>query len=370
MTQVSDTPQKIAVVCLALGGPTGAKTIKPFLQNFFMDPNIIRLPKPMRFALSRFIAWSRNRKEAGEAYGEMGGASPILENTKAQAAALLEELKLAQPDVDWRVHVCMRYWHPRAESVAAQVQAFKPDRVILLPLYPQFSTTTTRSALQDWASACKAIGFEVDTKVLCCHPWAKGYVQASAARLKPRYEEFVKQAKENGTKPPRILFSAHGLPESVIDDGDPYQWQCEQSAKAIVDAMGTKDLDWTICYQSKVGPMKWIGPSTEDEIERAAKENTPLLVYPHAFVCEHVETIVEIGVEYKEVAEHKGVPEFSGVETVGTLPSYIHDLAGHVQRLTGETADTIYKNHTDAGTCLCPEGFKRCCQRENPLAMV
>ncbi len=221
---------KTAVILFNLGGPDKPESIRPFLLNFFMDPNIIQAPYPVRYAVSRLIANKRSKNEAGTAYGKLGGKSPLLENTNRQAGALQGEL-----GPDYRVFVCMRYWNPRAEDVAALVKDYNPDQIVLMPLYPQFSTTTTRSSFQDWNRAAAKLGLKAPTRYVCCYPLSSGFIAASAARIRPVYQEMLARHPKT---PPRILFSAHGLPEKIIKGGDPYQWQCEISARQSPKSSG------------------------------------------------------------------------------------------------------------------------------------
>lgn len=344
--------QKTAVILMNLGGPDKPESIRPFLVNFFMDRNIIRAPWLVRFFLSRRIANRRSKNEAGTAYGRMGGKSPLLENTTLQATALQKKL-----GDGYRVFVCMRYWHPMADEVVREVKDWAPDQILLLPLYPQYSTTTSRSSIQDWNRAALKEELDIPTSALCCYPLDGGFVVASADRIAPVYAALE---KETGQKP-RVLFSAHGLPEKIIKGGDPYQAQCEDSAKAIAEKLGLSD--WMVCYQSRVGPLKWIGPSTEEALHQAAADKVPVVIYPHAFVSEHVETIVEIGEEYKHLAHEIGVPGFARVETVGTHPAFIEGLAGMVRQSPPESRPST------AGVCLrnprrCPMRFSQCCHSE------
>lgn len=345
----------IAVVLFNLGGPDSREAIRPFLINFFSDPNIIRAPKFVRYLLSRFIAFRRSRREAGDSYAKLGNASPLLENTRAQASALALRLN-TDPAVRFSVHVCMRYWHPMAEAVVERVKHENPDQVILLPLYPQFSTTTTWSSLGVWRQEADAVDLDIPTSMICCYPMQGGFVTASAGLIRAQYDAMAEEAREAGLKPPRVLFSAHGLPEDIIVDGDPYQWQCERSAQAIADAVGVESLDWQVCYQSRVGPKKWIGPSTEDALRQAAADGVPVLVYPHAFVSEHVETLVEIEEEYRELAQHLGVPLFDRVPTVGVTRAFIEGLAQMVLSRMGMPGIG-----SDRAARLCPSGFSGCC---------
>lgn len=334
-----------------LGGPDKTESIRPFLKNFFMDKNIIAAPWPVRFLISRLIAWRRGAGEALEAYSKLGGKSPLLDNTELQRTALERTLK-QNSDHDVKCFISMRYWHPMSDQVAEQVKTFDPDRVILLPLYPQFSTTTTRSSFQDWDRACKKTGLDKPTLKLCCYPFHNGFIQASADLIVHAARSWPAGQKM------RLLFSAHGLPQKVIDDGDPYQWQCEESARRIAAATGIENLDWQICYQSRVGPLKWIGPSTEEALDKAAADGVGVMVYPHAFVSEHVETLVEIEDEYRHYAAEKGITHFMRVPTVMTHPKFIVGLKDLILEKMDQTGIVSMD-----GPSICPENFKNCCQR-------
>lgn len=340
--------KKIAVILFNLGGPDSKESIRPFLLNFFMDKNIIRLPYVFRYVVAQLISRKRSKNEAGKSYNELGDRSPLLENTEAQAEALEKILNVGDNN-QFKVFVSMRYWHPMAEEITREVKLWGADQVVLLPLYPQFSTTTTRSSFGSWK---RAVRKKVPTSGVCCYPFNEGFIKASAENVKTVYE----QALKDGYKNPRVLFSAHGLPENVIKDGDPYQWQCEEGARLIAEALNIPNLDWSICYQSRVGPMKWIGPSTEEELHRASKDQKSVVIYPHAFTQEHVETLVEIELEYRELAHEIGVPGFYRVPTVSTHPVFIEALANIVKDKIQDQ-----KISSDTGKKLCPQNFKRCC---------
>jgi protoporphyrin/coproporphyrin ferrochelatase len=354
--------KNIAVVLFNLGGPDSRAAIRPFLLNFFNDPNIIGAPKLIRMLIAQLIAWRRSRREAGDSYAKLGDKSPLLENTQQQASALEQALNSNADNIRYQVHVCMRYWHPMADAVVRDVQTSKPDQIILLPLYPQFSTTTTWSSLQEWRKQSLAQGLNVPTSLVCCYPEEQGFITASARRVREVYDHV--RASHANLKGPRVLFSAHGLPEKIIKSGDPYQAQCERTAAMIAKTMGIPDFDWSICYQSKVGPLKWIGPSTSEALERAAQDQVPVVIYPHAFVSEHVETLVEIEDEYRELAHKLGVPAFARVETVMTDPFFIDGLADMVRACVGKTG--IMSN---TGACLCNDTAVRCCMRQTSITL-
>ncbi len=354
---VSDTPAKTtaAIVLFNLGGPTGRATIKPFLFNFFMDKNIIPFPTPLRIVFAKIISILRGKGPALTSYNEIGGGSPLLENTLAQAAALLPHLQDLADDV--RIYTCMRYWHPMADTVVAQVQAFKPDQLFLVSLYPQLSSTTFWSSLEQWQQVAKSYGYTKEPTAICCYPTEPGFIAASTEHVKTEIDKCVTATG----RLPRVLFSAHSLPVKIIKQGDPYQYQCEQTVKAILAELNIPDLDYVISYQSKVGPQAWLGPQTEDEIKRAGHDKVPLIIYPHAFVSEHVETIVELGIEYAEVAHEHGVPYYAVVPTVGTHRKFIAGLAYQIKRWVGRTG--IFSDNPDDGKSICPPQFSWCCQR-------
>ena len=318
---------KVAIVLFNLGGPDSPEAIKPFLRNLFSDPAIISLPGFLRLPLARFIACRRAPK-ARKIYAQIGGASPILGQTEAQARALEEALG---KDHEWRAYVCMRYWHPMTDSVVQSVRRFKPDRILLLPLYPQFSTATMGSSIAAWKK--ESARSRASTRTVCCYPTDAGFIAASVA--------LVRQAlADAGSAKKRVLFSAHGLPEKIIRRGDPYQAQVELTAAAIAAEIGG-DLDWAVCYQSRVGPLKWIGPSTGEEIARAGKDGVGVMLYPLSFVSEHSETLVELDIEYRHRAGKAGVPSYTRVPTVGTHPLFIAGLASQVRALLQAPPDAI-----------------------------
>lgn len=247
-------------------------------------------------------------------YAKIGGSSPILGQTEAQARALEKALGQGNTD-EWRGYVCMRYWHPMTERVVQSVRRYAPDRIVLLPLYPQYSTTTTGSSFKAWKETSS---FTVPSSEIESYPTDPGFIAASV--------ELVRQGlAEAGAGKTRVLFSAHGLPEKIVKGGDPYQRHVEQTAKAIVDAIG--NLDSTVCYQSRVGPLKWIGPPTEQEIERAGRDGANVVLYPLSFVSEHSETLVELDMDYRQLASEAGVAKYVRVPTVGTHPKFIDGLA-------------------------------------------
>lgn len=339
---------RLAVVLFNLGGPDGPDAVRPFLFNLFRDPAIIGLPAIARYPLAALISTTRN-KTAQANYAIMGGGSPLLPETKAQAAALEAALNAARPDIEAKTFIAMRYWKPFAAQTAREVAAFAPDEIVLLPLYPQFSTTTTGSSVKDWTKAYKGPG---RSRTVCCYPNADGLVRAHAAMIQARWEE--------AGRPPglRLLFSAHGLPQKVVDAGDPYQAQIEATAAAVMAHLAG-DWDWRVCYQSRVGPMKWLAPSTDEEIRRAGEEGRGVIVTPIAFVSEHVETLVELDHEYAELAREAGCSPYLRVPALGVDPVFVEALAHATLEALGREGGAA-----PCGVWRCPAGHGKCARSE------
>jgi protoporphyrin/coproporphyrin ferrochelatase len=307
-----------AVVLMNLGGPDSPAAVRPFLYNLFSDPAIIGLPSVLRLPLAWLIA-ARRSATAQKIYAQLGGASPLLANTEAQARALEAEL-----GAEHSCFITMRYWHPLTAETVAAVAQWRPDEIVLLPLYPQYSSTTTASSLKAWTDETQRQRLAVPTRTIRSYPTAPGFVAALAA--------FAAEAlDENDGQPVRLLFSAHGLPLKTVRAGDPYPQEIDATAAAVVDGLARPGLDWRVCYQSKVGPLAWLGPSVEEELHRAGRDGVAVVVVPISFVSEHSETLVELDIDYRRVAESCGVPSFRRVRTVGTDPRFIAALADLVR---------------------------------------
>jgi ferrochelatase len=344
MHPVTDT--RLAIVLFNLGGPDSPAAVRPFLFNLFNDPYIIPLPGPLRWLFATTISTLRAKKSRGY-YAQLGGKSVLLPETEAQAKALEAVAKpYAQ---DSKIFVFMRYWHPMAREVVAQLKAYNPTRIVVLPLYPQFSTTTTGTSLAVLNREAARQGLTTPMETLCCYPTADGFIAPIADQLRAAYTA----SQAHGA--PRVLFSAHGLPEKTIAGGDPYEWQVAESTKAVVAKLGIPNLDWTICYQSRVTPVKWLGPSVETEIARAGADKAPIIIVPISFVSEHVETLVELDVTMRDLATEKGVPHYTRLAAVRTDPVFITALSALGEHLRGKHTPC---SHT--GTRLCPAKFTQC----------
>jgi protoporphyrin/coproporphyrin ferrochelatase len=350
---------RTAVVLLNLGGPDRLESVRPFLFNLFYDPAITELPAPLRWVFARLIT-ARREKAVQANYALMGGRTPLVEETQAQIAGLEGALRGEEGEI--RCFMAMRYWHPMSDAAAREVMAFAPDQVILLPLYPQYSAATTGSSLAAWQEAAAAAGLNAPVRTICCYPVEPEFIAAHVARIREVWPEAAAAGR------PRLLFSAHGLPEAFIKKGDPYQWQVEQTCAAVVAALAIEDLDWRICYQSRVGPQKWIEPYTEAEVERAGHDRVPLVMCPIAFTSEHIETLVEMDREYAEVAHKAGVPKFVRVPTPSAHPTFIAALASMVRRQLQAPAGAPQLAAADL-TRVCPAGWARCpCRAPVPVA--
>jgi ferrochelatase len=343
---------RVAVVLFNLGGPDCPEAIRPFLLNLFRDPAILRVPPFVRPILARIIARARV-KPATANYAILGGKSPLLELTQDQAAAL--DTALAGTGVEARCFIAMRYWHPFSDEAAAAVKAWNPDEVLLLPLYPQFSTTTTGSSLIAWRQAAVQAGLAKKVTTLCCWFADAGYIAATAAIVRRALDE----ARAASDVPVRVLFSAHGLPETIVQNGDPYQYQVETTVAGVVEALGEPGLDHVVCYQSRATPQKWLDPSTEVVIEKAAEDKVAVLVVPIAFVSEHSETLVELDVEYRELAEKLGVPHYFRAPAQNSDAGFIASLAALVtaSRARGPGMCSF------AGGRVCPANHTDCPMR-------
>ena len=338
---------KKAVILFNLGGPDSLSAVEPFLFNLFNDPAIISLPTFLRYPLAKLIS-KRRAPIAKAIYAEMGGKSPILEETQAKANAI--EKSLQNETDEYKCFIVMRCWNPRATETIKKVMEFSPNQIILLPLYHQYSNATSGSSINEWLDICKKENLIKETKVICCYPTEKDFVLSYANLIK----EKIDLTKLNKIT---LIFSAHGLPENKIKQGDPYQWQVEQTVKELVKKLSIKNLNFILSYQSRVGPLKWIGPSTENVIRDEAKKQKIIVIVPVAFVSEHSETLVELDIEYRKLAEDNGSKQYIRVPAVTVNKDFINSLKSSIlQASHGEKFTSSIK---------CLQKFKKCPRIQN-----
>jgi ferrochelatase len=317
-------PKKIAVLLFQLGGPDSQAAVEPFLYNLFCDPDIINFPGAFlaRKAIAKLISTTR-AKVVGQHYTEIGGASPIRRLTEQQARALEQALR---PHISARTIVAMRYWHPNTAEAVAALASEPYDELVLLPLYPHYSFATTRSSLNEWnrqykpSTPAKIIDHFYD------HP---DYIAAIVERINSVLAD-LKQPDDI-----HLLFSAHGLPLALVEKGDPYPKQIEEAVQMVRD-LGAWPNPHVLCYQSRVGPQKWLQPSLGATLEQIAHSGIKrMLVIPISFLTEHIETLHEINIEAREEAEKLGITEFRMMPALNDSPLLIRALADLVLRSVG-----------------------------------
>ena len=323
--------KRVGIVFFQLGGPDTPEAVEPFLYNLFCDPDIIPLGPLggiLRKPLARYISRTRS-KVVAEHYAAIGGQSPIRMLTQRQALKLESTLESV---FDPRVFTAMRYWNPLTIEAVAGVQRTQLDDLVLLPLYPQYSYATTLSSLKEWRRLYRP-GPDAPTEHLIDHFYDHPlYVEAVVDRIDLAFSHFEKPESAH------IVFSAHGLPLSLIQRGDPYQSHIEATVKLVLET-GNWPNSWTLCYQSRVGRQKWLSPSLTDTIPQLVKRGEKnLLVVPLSFVTEHIETLHEINIEAREQAMHLGCEQFEMMPAVGDSPRFIGALADLVMRAVGVTA--------------------------------
>ncbi len=332
---------KKAVILFNLGGPDSLESVEPFLFNLFNDPAIIGIPSFLRYPLAKFISKKR-APTAKNIYKEIGNKSPILELTEHQAKTLENSLSKKG---EYKCFVVMRCWHPRAADVINKVKNYNPDEIILLPLYPQYSASTSGSSIDEWNELCRKENYNTKTKIICCYPTEDYFIESHISLIK----KTIEKVENNNFK---LIFSAHGLPENKIKKGDPYQWQVEKTVKKIMSKIKNEKLDYILSYQSRVGPLKWIGPSTDEVIKKYSKEKKGIVIVPVAFVSEHSETLVELDIEYKQLAEKNGCSFYKRVPALGIEENFIKGLAHLV--LKPKTKGNFVSSTT------CPSKYKKC----------
>ncbi|HIK15439.1 MAG TPA: ferrochelatase [Leptolyngbyaceae cyanobacterium M33_DOE_097] len=327
---------KFGVLLLNLGGPEQPEDVRPFLFNLFSDPEIIRLPFPW---LQRPLAWmisSLRSKKSQENYRQIGGGSPLRRITEEQAQALRVKLKEKGEDVS--IYVGMRYWHPFTEEAIARIKRDNVSKLVILPLYPQFSISTSGSSFRLLERLWKEDPslHTIDYTVIPSWFDRPGYLQAMADLIANELDRFPNPDHVH------VFFSAHGVPVSYVEEaGDPYQREIEECTRLIMRSLNRPN-NYTLAYQSRVGPVEWLQPYTEDALQELASQDVKnLVVVPISFVSEHIETLQEIDIEYRELAEEAGIENFQRVPALNTHPIFIEDLANMVLEAAQKPAVTF-----------------------------
>jgi len=313
-----NTQEKIGVLLLNLGGPERPEDVRPFLLNLFSDRDIIRLGPPfMQKIIARIIATRRAPKSRAN-YAKIGGGSPIRAKTEEQARALEDALT---PAGSFIVRSCMRYWHPFAGEALAQMREAGVDRLIALPLYPHYSIATTGSSVTDLKEQMKRMQLQLPLEVIEAWPEQTEFIAALATRITEGIASFAGAEVE-------LVYSAHSLPVQFIEEGDPYVEHLKQTIAAL--EAQTK-VQGRLCYQSRSGPVQWLGPALPEVIEDIATQGGKnILVVPISFVSDHVETLYEIDIEYRQLAENLGLG-FRLTRALNADPQFIAALAALVR---------------------------------------
>lgn len=350
--------KKTAVVLFNLGGPDKLESVEPFLFNLFNDKAIISLPQPFRFFLAKLIS-KRRVKKAQNIYSKIGGKSPLLEITLSQAHALERELSFLG---DFKVFVAMRYWKPLSAEVAKKVMEYDPSQIILLPLYPQFSSATSDSSLKEFT---QKLDKEIPTKTICCYPTEPEFIKSHALLIK----QTIMKSYDGNLAKFRFLFSAHGLPQKLINAGDPYVFQVNETTNKIVKnlaellAIDEKEIDFQVCYQSKVGPLQWTSPSLDHEIRRVALDKKIPVIVPVAFVSDHSETLVELDIDYKDLAQSLGIKNYLRVPSLNIEGHFVKALVELCKNASLDSESQIFSGQKTGR--ICPKKFILC-PNKNP----
>ena len=342
---------RVGIVLLNLGGPERIQDVGPFLYNLFADPEIIRLPIP---ALQKPLAWlisTLRSNKSQEAYRSIGGGSPLRRITDQQARELQSLLR--QRNVDATTYVAMRYWHPFTESAVADMKADGIEQVVVLPLYPHLSISTSGSSFRELQRLRQGDERFAQLPLRAIRSWHDhpGYLKAMAQLMEREIDACVDPSTAH------VFFSAHGVPKSYVEEaGDPYQKEIESCAELIMKTLG-RDNPWTLAYQSRVGPVEWLQPYTEEALEELGEKGVKeLVVVPISFVSEHIETLEEIDIEYREIATEAGVSNFRRVPALDTDPTFIASLADLVETsLAGPEVDLDEAAALPARTKLYPQ---------------
>jgi len=337
--------RRVGIVLFQLGGPDTLEAIEPFLYNLFCDPDIIDFPfaRIGRKALAKLISTTRARKVQHH-YATIGGGSPIRKHTESQARAL--EAELCAQGIDAQCFVAMRYWHPFTREAVGKLRAAECDEVVLLPLYPQYSSTTTGSSLNEWRRL-----FSDEVPVHCVEAFYRNtiYLDALVEKIDEALSRFPAPHR------PELVFSAHSIPMSVIEKGDPYRRQIEETVHLLMERGGWSNAH-RLCYQSKVGASHWLQPSLHQTIKQLSAERTrEVCVVPVAFVSDHVETLGEIDHEAREQARRLGINQFEMSAGLNDSPKFIEALSQIVQQALRQEVHSLISTYTTGRQLAAPE---------------
>ena len=330
---------RIGVLLFNLGGPETLEDVRPFLFNLFADPDIIRLPwRALQKPLAWLISTQRHKKSRGY-YEKIGGGSPLRRITEEQARAL--EQALAKRNINARAYVGMRYWNPFIEQALDQIRRDQVDHLVILPLYPQFSVSTTGSSLNRMQAIAAETGNSLpQISVVCSWEADPNYIAAMAAAAREELALFPDQDPSQT----HILFSAHSVPVRYIDEGDPYLDQTKRTVELIMERLGTH-RPHTLSFQSKVGPVEWLKPATNETIPSLAREGvSQLMLVPVSFVSEHSETLYEMDILYRDAAAEAGIANYRRVPTMNCRADFIEALAKLVERALLCSGNTSHSN--------------------------
>ncbi len=315
-----------ALILLNMGGPDSLDTIEPFLYNLFSDRELIQLPLGglLQKPFARLISHFRSRK-VRESYEYIGGSSPLLAWTQKQAAGIAERL-----DGQVVPFVVMRYWQPRAAEVLLQLKEQGITQAVVLSMYPHYTGATTGSSINDFRRHAAKLYPELEYRLIeQWYDWP-GYITALANRVREGLDKYHELMRDEV----RILFSAHALPQKFIERGDPYRQQVETTAWEVMEQVG--DCRWSIAYQSRSGPVRWMAPGTDDEIVRLGSEGErALLMVPISFVSDHIETLEEIDLQYRLLAEQHGIPHFQRAPSLNDHADFLDGMADLVREQGG-----------------------------------
>ncbi len=344
-TSSSDSHARVGVLLFNLGGPETLEDVHPFLLNLFSDPEIFRVPRRIQPIIAKVIAWRRTSKSR-EYYRQIGGGSPLRRITEDQARLLENELNSGSKEMGFRVLTGMRYAGPRTNTALDELRLFNPDRLVLLPLYPQRSRTTTGSSFREAAALLEVKDPNLPVLAVPAYPEYPPYIEALADTI------LEGLSKMPDGEPVHLVFSAHGIPQFLVDkDKDPYQIDTERTfgsvMKRLAEILPQRTLRATLSYQSRVGPLKWLGPDTKSELARLAAAGIKnILMIPVSFVSDHQETLYEMDILYGQMADALRIPRFVRAPALNTRPIFIRALASLVR-------DCLSSERVASAECPC-----------------